>query len=113
MPESNAPRAARAIEQRGLANAPSPGCQRPRRAVVNVRSWRNARPQPSSYRQHALMPAEPTTPAAHQPGPISAAELFSQLFTEGVQMTGELFADLAQWLQLTSKLAAGGNGTKR
>jgi hypothetical protein len=63
--------------------------------------------------QHALMHAEPTAPPARQPGPISAAELFSQLFPDGVQMTGELFTDLAQWLQLTSKLAAGGNGTTR
>jgi hypothetical protein len=59
------------------------------------------------------MPAEPTPPPARQPGHISAAELFSQLFPDGIQMTGELFTDLAQWLQLTSKLAAGGNGTTR
>ena len=63
--------------------------------------------------QHALLPPGPTAPAARQPGLISATELFSQLFPDGVQMTGELFADLAQWLQLTSKLAAGSNGTTR
>ena len=63
--------------------------------------------------QQALPPAEPATPPARQPGPMSAAELFSQLFPDGVQMTGELFADLEQWLQLTSKLTAGGNGTTR
>jgi hypothetical protein len=28
---------------------------------------------------------------------MSAAELFSQLFPDGVQMTGELVADLEQW----------------
>jgi hypothetical protein len=70
---------------------------------------RPAEPQP----QHALMPAEPSAPAARQPRPMSSAELFNQLFPDGVQMTGELFADMAQWLQLTSKLAAGGNGTTR
>jgi hypothetical protein len=59
------------------------------------------------------VPAEPTAPAARQPGPISAAELFSQLFPDGIQMTGELFTDLAQWLQLTSKLTDRGNGAPR
>jgi hypothetical protein len=39
--------------------------------------------------------------------------LFSQLFPDGIQMTGELFADLERWVQLTSKLAAGGNSTSR
>jgi hypothetical protein len=63
--------------------------------------------------QLALIPAEPAGPPARQPGPISAAELFSQLFPDGVQMTGELFADLEQWLQLTTKLAARSNGTTR
>jgi hypothetical protein len=38
--------------------------------------------------------------------PVAAAELFSQLFPSGVQMTGELLADLEQWARLTSKLAA-------
>jgi hypothetical protein len=37
---------------------------------------------------------------------MSAAELFSQLFPDGVQMTGELLADLEQWTRLTSKFAA-------
>jgi hypothetical protein len=63
--------------------------------------------------QHALVPAEPAAPPACQPGPISPAELFSQLFPDGVQMTGQLFADLEEWARLTSKLAAGGNGTIR
>jgi hypothetical protein len=44
---------------------------------------------------------------------MSAAKLFSQLFPDGVQMTGELFADLEQLLRLTNKLAAGSNGTAR
>ena len=59
------------------------------------------------------MPAEPTAPTFRQPGQMSASELFSQLFSDGVQMTGELFAGLEQWAQLTSKLAAGGKGTAR
>jgi hypothetical protein len=42
---------------------------------------------------------------------MSAAELFSQLFPSGVQMTGELLADLEQWAHLTSKLATEGSGT--
>ena len=37
----------------------------------------------------------------------------SQLFPDGVQMTGELFADLEQWARLTSELATGGNGMAR
>jgi hypothetical protein len=63
--------------------------------------------------QHALMPVQSTAPAARQPGSMSAAELFSQLFPDGVQMTCELFAVLEEWVRLTSKLAAGGNGTAR
>ena len=63
--------------------------------------------------QQALLPAEPARPPAFRPGHMSAAELFSQLFPDGVQMTGELFADLEQWVQLTSKLTAKGNGTTR
>ena len=59
------------------------------------------------------MPAEPAAPPARQPGHMSAAELFNQLFPDGVEMTGELFADLEQLLRLTSKLAAEGNGTTR
>ena len=67
---------------------------------------------PSSSPSHIVMPAEPTGLPACQSGP-SAAELFSRLFPDGVQMTGELFADLEQLLRLTSKLTAGGNGTAR
>jgi hypothetical protein len=59
------------------------------------------------------MPAEPAGPPARQPGPTSAAELFSQLFPNGIQMTAELFADLEQWLQLTTKLTARGDRTTR
>jgi hypothetical protein len=64
-----------------------------------------------AHLQDALMPAEPAASPVCQPGPISAAVLFSQLFPDGVQMTGQLFADLEEWTRLTSKLAAGGNGT--
>jgi hypothetical protein len=42
---------------------------------------------------------------------MPAAELFSQLFPSGVQMTGELLADLEQWARLTGKLAASGGST--
>ena len=63
--------------------------------------------------QHAPMPADPARLPARQTEPIPAADLFRQLFPDGIQMTGELFADLAQWLQLTSKLASGGSGTTR
>lgn len=45
------------------------------------------------------------------PPPSAPAELFSQLFPAGVQMTGELFADLEQWARLTGKLAAHSRGT--
>lgn len=61
----------------------------------------------------ALMPAEPTGLPVRQNGQMSAAELFSQLFPDGIHMTGELFADLEQLVRLTCKLAAGGNGTTR
>jgi hypothetical protein len=52
-------------------------------------------------------PGRVDRPAAHMP----AADLFDQLFPSGVQMTGELLADLEQWARLTSKLAADGGGT--
>ncbi len=63
--------------------------------------------------QHALMPAASAGSRVRQAGSLSAAELFSRLFPDGVQVTGELFADLEQLLRLTSKLTAGGNGTAR
>jgi hypothetical protein len=54
-------------------------------------------------------------PAAGRPGRraarMPAAELFDQLFPSGVQMTGELLADLEQWARLTSKLTADDGGT--
>jgi hypothetical protein len=50
-------------------------------------------------------------PPARQPRHISAAELFNQLFPDGIQMTTELFADLELLIRLTSKLTAEGNGT--
>jgi hypothetical protein len=61
--------------------------------------------------RQALMPAVPAVPPARQPRHISAAELFNQLFPDGIQMTSELFADLEQLIRLTSKLTAEGNGT--
>jgi hypothetical protein len=45
-------------------------------------------------------------PAARPHGEPSTADLFGQLFPSGVQMTGELLADLEQWVRLTSKLTA-------
>jgi hypothetical protein len=61
--------------------------------------------------QQALMPAEPTRASGRQPAHLSPSELFNQLFPDGVQMTGELFADLEQLIRLTSKLTVGGRGT--
>jgi hypothetical protein len=61
----------------------------------------------------AIMPAEPTGLPARQNGHMSAAELFSQLFPDGIHMTSELFADLEQLVRLTSKLATGGDVTTR
>jgi hypothetical protein len=63
--------------------------------------------------QHSLMPAESTGLPACEPVSLPLAELFSRLFPDGVQVTGELFADLEQLLRLTSKLTAGGNGMAR
>jgi hypothetical protein len=54
---------------------------------------------------------DPAGGSARQPGPMSAAELFSQLFPSGVQMTGELLADLEQWARLTGKLASNNGDT--
>jgi hypothetical protein len=42
-------------------------------------------------------------PPARQPRHISAAELFNQFFPDGIQMTGELFADLEQLIRLTNQ----------
>jgi hypothetical protein len=50
--------------------------------------------------------ARPPEPSSARPGRPSAAELFGQLFPSGIQMTGELLADLEQWAHLTGKLAA-------
>jgi len=67
------------------------------------------------YQWAAGQRAATTPPAARRPGRqagrMPAAELFDQLFPSGVQMTGELLADLEQWARLTSKLAAGGGCT--
>jgi hypothetical protein len=67
------------------------------------------------YQWAAGQRAAATPPAAGRPGRqaarMPAAELFDQLFPSGIQMTGELLADLEQWARLTSKLAAGDGGT--
>jgi hypothetical protein len=55
--------------------------------------------------------APPPPPPAAPPRRMSAAELFGQLFPEGVQMTGQLLADLEQWARLTSKLADASGAT--
>ena len=57
--------------------------------------------------QDSLSP-DPAESSTRQAGRMPAAELFSQLFPAGVQMTGELLADLEQWARLTGKLAAQG-----
>ena len=56
---------------------------------------------------------EPAGSPARPPGHMPAAGLFSQLFPSGVQMTGELLADLEQWARLTSKLTAESDRTAR
>ena len=66
---------------------------------------RAARRLPGGRRPDRVPPAPP----AARPGSTSAAELFGQLFPSGVQMTGELLADLEQWARLTGKLAAHGS----
>jgi hypothetical protein len=63
------------------------------------------------YQWAAGQRAATRPPAARQPTHMPAAELFSQLFPSGVQMTGELLADLEQWARLTGKLAAGGGSS--
>jgi hypothetical protein len=63
--------------------------------------------------RHIPAPRRDARPPSRQPGRISAAELFSQLFPSGVQMTGDLLADLEQWARLTGKLAAQGDHTAR
>jgi hypothetical protein len=69
-------------------------------------------PTPAGARlQQGPLPPAGAGPSPARPRRLSAAELFSQLFPSGVQMTGDLLADLEQWARLTSKLAAEGNGT--
>ena len=77
---------------------------------------RPAGPRTPPPRRHPPPAGSPAPGAGPGPQPasprrISAAELFSQLFPSGVQMTGELLADLEQWARLTSKLAAQGGRT--
>jgi hypothetical protein len=78
------------------------------RAARRIPAARRAAETPPSQ---APLPPDPAGTSARQPGPMSAAELFSQLFPSGVQMTGELLADLEQWARLTGKLAANNGGT--
>ena len=80
-----------------MASAQPPGNPRPRRPA-------------GAPQQGPLPPAAAGASPAH-PRRMSAAELFSQLFPSGVQMTAEPLADLEQWARLTSKLAAGDRGT--
>ena len=71
-----------------------------------------ARRDAGSFPQRVLSRPEPAVASARQPGSgrqpgrTSAADLFSQLFPDGIQMTGELLADLEQWTRLTGKFAA-------
>lgn len=51
-------------------------------------------------------PSPAPMPAGRQGNRPVAAELFEQLFPQGVTMTAERLADLEQWAQLTEKLAA-------
>jgi len=62
--------------------------------------------------QQAPLPIESAASHTRQPGQISTAALFSQLFPDGIQMTGELFADLEQWIRLTSKLTRCPEGSR-
>jgi hypothetical protein len=78
------------------------------RIRAGVYQWsagrRAARRVPAARQPDAVPPGPPAAP----PGGVSAARLFGQLFPDGVQMTGELLADLEQWARLTGKLAARG-----
>jgi hypothetical protein len=100
-------------ELSGEPGDPRPGKRGQRRGELDrirsgVYQWsagqRAARRIPPA-RQPGVIAPEP--PAA-RPGNMSAAELFGQLFPAGVQMTGELLADLEQWARLTGKLTARG-----
>jgi hypothetical protein len=51
----------------------------------------------------------PPRPPAAPPERVSAAGLFGQIFPAGVQMTGELLADIEQWARLTGELVAQGS----
>lgn len=50
-----------------------------------------------------VAPPVPELPEAAPP--LRAAELFDQLFPNGVRMTAEVLADFEQWARLTNKLA--------
>lgn len=58
-------------------------------------------PQLAPLPEPRLCPSPPLRKRRH-----GLAALSSQLFPSGVQMTGELLADLERWVQLTSKLSA-------
>lgn len=73
-----------------------------RSGVYQWSAGRRAARRVPAARQADVLP--PGLPAA-RPGNVSAAELFGQLFPDGVQLTGELLADLEQWARLTGKLA--------
>jgi hypothetical protein len=72
------------------------------RILSGVYQWSAGQRVPAARRADIL----PPDPPAARPWTASAAELFGQLFPAGVQMTGELLADLEQWARLTGKLAA-------
>lgn len=78
------------------------------RIRTGVYQWsagrRAARRGPAARSADAIVPPQ----VAARPEGMSAAELFSQLFPDGVRMTAELLADLEQWARLTGKLAARG-----
>lgn len=58
-----------------------------------------------SARQDPPLPQPAAQPTARPGPPVAAAALFSQLFPDGVHMTGELLADLEQWTWLTGRLS--------
>jgi hypothetical protein len=74
-----------------------------RAGVYQWSSGRRAARRVPAARQHE---AAPPGPATARPEGVSAAGLFGQMFPDGVQMTGELLADLEQWARLTGELAS-------
>ena len=74
-----------------------------RAGVYQWSAGRRAARRVPAARQHEAAPAGPPDAG---PESVSAAGLFAQLFPDGVQMTGELLADLEQWARLTGKFAS-------